>query len=307
FLFKILIKKFNLKTPGREDDDEETKLYTRADMDAAKEKSEPFPLSKQDKNAQSIMITRGLGGKANISDVDCCATRLRCTVYNAALVSESILKQSGAAGVVIKGNGVQVIYGPRVTVIKSDLEDFLDTPEADNVMVEVPEIISEEAIGTENTVQKSEVTEMFNCPIEGQVASITETPDDVFSQKMLGDGIVVFPTGSEIVAPCDGTVEVLFPTKHAIGLKSLEGTELLIHVGIDTVKLEGQGFDAHIKQGDTVKKGDKLMTIDLEFLEKNAPSTAVPMIFTGLPETKKMTIFKTGDVKTDESIVEIIG
>ncbi len=307
-LFRTLIKKFNLKTPGREDDDEETKLYTRADVDARKNSggTEDSPAA-GGSDPVSAMITVGLGGKDNIEDLDNCITRLRTTVKDSSLVKEDLLKQSGAAGVVIKGQGVQVIYGPTVPNIKSNLEEFLETPEADNLSLDVAGTEAPKAAETQNMAEKNGTVEFFSSPIDGRVASIEETPDDAFSQKMLGDGIVVFPTGSEVHAPCDGSIEVLFPTGHAIGMKSADGTELLIHVGIDTVNLDGKGFTPHVKQGDTVKRGDLLLTIDLPFIEANAPSAAVPMIFTGLPVGKDMKILAKGDATTDMDVVEIDG
>ena len=253
------------------------------------------------------MITVGLGGKDNIEDLDNCITRLRTTVKDSSLVREDLLKQSGAAGVVIKGQGVQVIYGPTVPNIKSNLEEFLETPEADNLSLDMAEAEAPEAAETNDVAEKNGTVEFFSSPIDGRVASIEETPDDAFSQKMLGDGIVVFPTGSEVHAPCDGSIEVLFPTGHAIGMKSADGTELLIHVGIDTVNLDGKGFTPHVEQGDTVKRGDLLLTIDLPFIEANAPSAAVPMIFTGLPAGKDMKILAKGDATTDMDVVEIDG
>lgn len=303
FLFSFLIKKLNLKTPGREDDDTEPKLYTRDDVNEKNAKGEMI----SDTDQISMLITKGLGGKANIVDVDCCATRLRCTVEDASKVNQPILKQSGAAGIIIKGNGVQVIYGPRVSVIKSHLEDFLETPLADQL-----EIDSLPASGPtlpekkeENVSEKTGLVETFIAPISGRLAPIEETPDEVFSQKMMGDGVVIFPKGHQVYAPCSGIISVFFPTKHAIGITSDHGTELLIHVGIDTVKLDGKGFEGHIEQGQHVEAGDLLLTLDLDFLEANVPSTAIPIIFTDLPATKEMEIITTGEIKDKEDIVKI--
>ena len=306
FLFSFLINKMNLKTPGREDDDEETKLYTRADVNAKKGQGGAAGGAKAG-DELSPMIVQGLGGKANIADVDCCATRLRCTVKDFNTVDQGLLKASGAAGVVVKGNGVQVIYGPRVTVIKSNLEEYLESPASDEpIQVAAPaaEVKKEEV--KETPAPMKGITEEFESPVEGRMAPIEETPDEVFSQKMMGDGVVIFPTGNQVFAPCDGTISVLFPTLHAVGITSADGTELLIHVGIDTVKLDGKGFKAHKKQGDKVKKGELLLTLDLPFLEKNAPSTAIPVIFTDLPASKKMEVVGSGDVKAKETIVKIL-
>ena len=295
FIFKFLIKKFNLKTPGREDDDEETKLYTKADVNARKE-AEKGAVSAQP-NALSAMITKGLGGAANISDVDCCATRLRVTVKDSAQVDEAVLKQSGAAGVIKKGKGVQVIYGPRVSVIKSDLEEYLLNPvEVEEAVVETkPEPVKEE---------KKEIKEVFVAPMKGEAKLINETPDATFAQKMMGDGIVIFPEDGSVYSPCDATIQFVFDTKHAIGLTSSEGIEILIHAGIDTVKLGGKGFNVLVENGQKVEKGAKLMEIDLQYIRENAPSDAVPLVFTNLGD-HHLELLKLGKVNAGDEIIRV--
>ena len=293
FIFKFLIKKFDLKTPGREDDDEETKLYTKADVNARKEAGNAAAAP----NALSAMITKGLGGANNISDVDCCATRLRVTVNDADKVNEGILKQSGAAGVIRKGKGVQVIYGPRVSVIKSDLEEYLQDP----VEVEEPAMI-ETAAQPEPKTQ--EISEVFVSPMKGEAKLITETPDPTFAQKMMGDGIVIFPEDGTVYAPCDATVQFVFDTKHAIGLTSTQGVEILIHAGIDTVKLGGKGFHVFVENGQKVSRGDKLMEIDLDYIRANAPSDAVPLVFTNLGE-HHLELLKLGTVSVEDELIRV--
>lgn len=293
FLFTFLIKKLNLKTPGREDDNEETKLYTRADVNAKNEGSVA-----PSNDSVSALIAQGLGGLNNISDVDCCATRLRCTVHDAGKVEEAILKASGAAGVIIKGNGVQIIYGPRVSVIKSNFEDYMEHPDA-----EVKEVIEEV---TQPKVKK-EVKEVYGSIVDGRVGIISEAPDPTFAEKMMGDGIVIFPTGNTITAPCDGKVNFVFPSKHAIGITSNEGVEILIHVGIDTVKLNGEGFDVKVIEGQNIKKGDILMLFDVKYIEEHAKSSAIPMIFTNLGEEHQMEVLKLGEVKAQEAILSVHG
>ncbi|MEE0107308.1 MAG: glucose PTS transporter subunit IIA [Merdibacter sp.] len=295
FIFKFLIKKFNLKTPGREDDDEETKLYTKADVNARKE-AEKGAVSAQP-NALSAMITKGLGGAANISDVDCCATRLRVTVKDSAQVDEAVLKQSGAAGVIKKGKGVQVIYGPRVSVIKSDLEEYLLNPvEVEEAVVETkPEPAKEE---------KKEIKEVFVAPMKGEAKLINETPDATFAQKMMGDGIVIVPEDGSVYSPCDATIQFVFDTKHAIGLTSSEGIEILIHAGIDTVKLGGKGFNVLVENGQKVEKGAKLMEIDLQYIRENAPSDAVPLVFTNLGD-HHLELLKLGKVNAGDEIIRV--
>ncbi len=282
FLFTFLIKKFNLQTPGREKDQGDVKLYTRADVNAGAEKNG----MNRNVSSTSALICKGLGGKANISDVDCCATRLRITVFNSEYVDEQVLKASGAKGVIKKGNGIQVIYGPQVSVIKSDLEDYLENHD-----------------GFENEEEQQD--HVFITPLQGRVCSLSETPDESFAQEMLGKGLVIFPTGNTLYAPCDATVEFIFPTKHAIGLKSKTGLEMMLHVGIDTVNLEGKGFEIHVEQGQQVKQGDKLMTFDVQYIQEHAASTATPFIFTNLTDDQVIEIVKLGDVQLNEPILKI--
>lgn len=293
FLFSFVIKKMNLKTPGREDDNEETKLYTRADVNARKENGQA--VGNQANDSTSAMIARGLGGLENISDVDCCATRLRCTVHDANKVEEAVLKASGAAGVIKKGNGIQIIYGPRVTVIKSNLEDYMANPNA------AQDFIVEE----EKEEIKGEIKEVYGAPVKGKVAIISETPDPTFAEKMMGDGIVIFPSEGSVYAPCDATVSFVFPSKHAVGLTSAHGVEILIHVGIDTVKLDGQGFDVCVKDGQTLKKGDKIMDFDVKYIEEHAKSSAIPVVFTNLGEEHKMEVVKLGEVNVGDEILSV--
>ena len=306
-LFSFLIKKFNFKTPGREDDDAETKLYTRADVNAAKA-ANASTTNVTEEMAVSQLICQGLGGKKNISDVDCCATRLRCTVFDASKVQEELLKQSGAAGVIQKGLGVQVIYGPKVTVIKSNLEDYLESSASD---AEIAPSIPETPVKEEVTQQKEEIKkekEVFSSFVEGRMADISQAPDEAFAGKLMGDGIVMFPTSNVIYAPADVTIETVFPTKHALGLKTKAGTEILLHVGIDTVKLDGKGFNVFVNDGDKVKKGEKLMEVDLAFIKENAASTAIPMVFTNLEENQKIIWIEKEktEYKANEDAIEII-
>ncbi|MBP5324404.1 MAG: PTS glucose transporter subunit IIA, partial [Pseudobutyrivibrio sp.] len=296
FLFTFLIKKFDLKTPGR-DADEEVKLYRRADYNAKKE-------SMGDQTSEKIC--NGLGGKANISDVDCCATRLRVTVHKSELVNDAMLKSTGASGVVHKGNGVQVIYGPHVTVIKSNLEDYLET--APNVEYNgAGETVADEAAASTSAEPTGEVvkTVVLGSPISGVAADLAETPDEVFAQKMMGDGAVVTPNDGKVVAPADGTVVFVFDTKHAIGFKTDDDVAMLLHFGIDTVKLKGEGFNVHVTNGQKVKKGDLLMEADLDYISKNAPSIATPVLCTELKGNQKLRRLADGEIKAGEDLLAV--
>ena len=306
-IFKFMIKKFDFKTPGREDDDVETKLYTKADVNARKEAQNDGAASE---DAMSEAITRGLGGKKNISDVDCCATRLRCTVHDAARVSDSILKATGASGVVHKGNGVQVIYGPNVTVIKSNLEDYLEKApntyaEAENAEAENAPAQKEAEPAQETKEQKVVDTITVCSPMSGLAADLSTAPDEAFAEKMMGDGAVVTPEDPYVRAPEDGEVAFVFDTKHAIGFVTDSGVSLLIHVGIDTVKLNGEGFEALVESGQTVKKGDPMLKLDLEYLKTHAPSVTSPVLCTELEENQRIRLLADGPVKAGDPLFAI--
>ena len=307
FIFKFMIKKFDFKTPGREDDDVETKLYTKADVKARKEAQNDGAASE---DAMSEAITKGLGGKKNISDVDCCATRLRCTVHDAARVSDGILKATGASGVVHKGNGVQVIYGPNVTVIKSNLEDYLEKApntyaEAENAEAENAPAQKEAEPAQETQEQKVVDTITVCSPMSGLAGDLSTAPDEAFAEKMMGDGAVVTPEDPYVRAPEDGEVAFVFDTKHAIGFVTDSGVSLLIHVGIDTVKLNGEGFEALVESGQTVKKGDPMLKLDLEYLKTHAPSVTSPVLCTELEENQRIRLLADGPVKAGDPLFAI--
>mgnify|MGYP000767506392 CR=1 FL=1 len=302
FIFKFMIKKFDFKTPGREDDDVETKLYTKADVNARKEAQNDGVASE---DAMSEAITKGLGGKKNISDVDCCATRLCCTVHDAARVSDDILKATGASGVVHKGNGVQVIYGPNVTVIKSNLEDYLE--KAPNTYAEAENTPTpKEAEPTQETKEQKVVDTITVCsPISGLAADLSTAPDEAFAEKMMGDGAVVTPEDAIVRAPEDGEVCFVFDTKHAIGFMTESGVSLLIHVGIDTVKLDGKGFECFVENGQAVRKGDPMLKLDLDYLRENAPSVASPVLCTELEDNQKIRLLNEGEIKAGDELFAI--
>ncbi|MBU3803737.1 MAG: glucose PTS transporter subunit IIA [Candidatus Cellulosilyticum pullistercoris] len=313
FLFSFIIKKFNLKTPGREDGDEEVKLYTRADVNARKEGA-----SKESAGSDEVspLIIRGLGGKANISDVDCCATRLRMTVYDAALVDEGTLKASGAAGVIKKGNGVQVIYGPKVSVIKSNLEDYLqhhvDAPYSDDHHANAP--VDTAATKVEKSEEKKEsVSESKSesniavyAPMEGKAVPLKEVNDGVFSEDMLGKGMAIIPTVGKVAAPFDGKVSMIYTTKHAIALTSTEGVEILIHVGIDTVQLNGKYYDIKVAVGDEVKAGDLLAEFDIKGIESEGYRTITPIIVANTDAYKDVVAVASGEVKIKDHLFNVL-
>ena len=313
-IFSFLIKKLDLKTPGREDT-EETKLYTKADYKARQEggsQSSGQALSLEDE--KSMLITRGLGGKKNISDVDCCATRLRCTVVDPEKVNESILKQTGPSGIIKKGQGIQIIYGPSVSGIKSNLEEYLaGAPEEEAFYEEaastepVSQPVEKEEGQEKEFPKKSGAVRKLCSPFNGRAASITETPDEAFAEKMMGDGYVVFPSEGVVYAPEDCEISFVFPSKHALGLRTEDGLEYLLHIGVDTVKLEGKGFEVFVQENDKVKKGDKLMEFDIEYIKEHAKSEACIGVFTSLEEGQEIVMKAEGEIRALDEIAEITG
>lgn len=301
FLFKFVIEKMDLKTPGR-DDSEEVKLYRRSDVDARKNGAQTDEESAVDPLSEAIC--NGLGGKKNISDVDCCATRLRCTVYKAELVSDAILKSTGASGVVHKGNGVQIIYGPKVTVIKSNLEDYLETaPNEEYIIADAKEDVQEvkEDLKDKTIVE----TIMISSPVTGIAADLSTTPDAAFAERMMGDGVAVIPEDAIVRAPEDGEVCFVFDTKHAIGFLTDSGISMLLHMGIDTVTLNGNGFKVFVENGQKVKKGDPLMELDLAYIKENAPSIVSPILCTELEENQKIKRIADGTIKAGDPLFAI--
>ncbi len=268
FMFKLLIQKFNYKTPGREDDGEETKLYTRKDTDA-KKNSEKI----------SAVIVEGLGGKENISDVDCCATRLRITVRDALKVNQTVLKQSGAAGVVVSGNGVQVIYGPRVTVIKANLENYLNV--------------------------KIDDTHFIMSPLTGRSVLLNTVKDEAFASGVLGKGAAIIPTSNILVAPCGGVVDNVAETGHAIGINANFGAQVLMHIGFDTVKLNGKFFKVLVKEGDSVKTGDKLIEFNLDEIKKAGYDITTPVVICNSDEFADVLPSTGKQVVSGEELIEL--
>lgn len=311
-IFSFLIKKLNLKTPGREDT-EETKLYTKADYKARQEGGSQSPeKSMSPEDEKSMMITRGLGGKKNISDVDCCATRLRCTVVDPEKVQDGLLKQTGPSGIIKKGQGIQIIYGPSVSVIKSNLEEYLaGAPEDEEIEIREDAALEEASVQAEKKEEKKpEIPgkgRILCSPFKGKAAPITEAPDEAFAQKMMGDGYVVFPSEGTVYAPEDCEISFVFPSKHALGLRTEDGLEYLLHIGVDTVKLEGKGFEVFVQENDKVKKGDKLMEFDIKYIKEHAKSEACIGVFTSLEEGQEIMMKAEGEIEALEEIAEITG
>ncbi|MDB2176352.1 PTS transporter subunit IIABC [Blautia wexlerae] len=319
-IFTFMIRKFDFKTPGREDDDTETKLYTKADVNARKEAGKAAgEAATTSADPVSELITKGLGGKKNIVDVDCCATRLRITVAQPDRVRDELLKQTDSRGIVKKGQGVQVIYGPHVTVIKAKLEEYLETAPnefAEDAQENVPETQNNSVAETENVdnaaqasvpvkEEKIRKTAIIYSPVNGIAADLSTAPDEGFAGKMMGNGAVVTPTEGTVYAPADGEVEFIFDTKHAIGFQTDSGIPMLLHMGIDTVKLEGKGFEILVTEGQKVKKGEPMMKLDLEFLSANAPSITSPILDTEVEDNQRIRLLANGEIKAGEPLFAV--
>ncbi len=272
-VFKFCILKFNLPTPGREDNGGEIKLYTRQDY-KNKGKSDGKAFEKENDDTVSGLILAGLGGRKNVLDADCCATRLRVTVADPALINETMLKQSGSRGVVKKGKGIQVIYGPQVSIIKSNLTEYM-------------EMIKDRP---EKEAEKGEI----KAAASGRVIPMTDVPDEAFSSCALGDGYAVQPVNGLVTAPADGEINVVMTeTGHAVGIHVINGLDLLIHVGIDTVSLKGEGFETLVNVGQKVKAGDRLIEFDKDLIVSKGLCPDIIVIALANPDLPDIR-FRTG-------------
>ena len=304
FVFSFMIRKFNYMTPGR-DDSSEAKLYTRKDLEARKQAGEVTEAEAA--NELSAQITQGLGGKDNISDVDCCITRLRCTVKDPAKVDQQLLKASGASGVLCKGQGVQVVYGPRVSVIKSDLEAYLKSSASDH-----PAPVAKPAQEPKKAEEKPADAPKAGgerltvvSPLAGKVIPVEEVADGVFSEKMVGDGFAVEPEADEVLAPADGEITLVFDTKHAFTMRTAQGVDLLVHMGIDTIRLNGEPFTLNIQQGDTVKAGQPIGTMDRAAILAAGYRTVTPVVVGNLADLGGFELTRTGEVKAGDAVMEV--
>ena len=295
-IFRFMISKFNYKTPGR-DDAEEVKLYTRADVNARNAASGSVPAGN---DPVSALIVEGLGGAANLSDVDCCATRLRCTVKDAALVKQDVLKASGASGVICKGNGVQVVYGPKVAVIKAKLEDYLENAP------KTPAVTAAPAPATAPAAPAAAAKDtVLSACLNGTVVPLAEVKDEAFASGALGDGIAIEPIDGELVAPADGEISSTFETHHAVGMTTVDGAELLMHIGIDTVKLGGKHFTYLVNEGDKVKKGQPLIRFELEAIKAEGYPVTTPLIVCNTDDYAAVAAKASGTVKQGDALLEL--
>ncbi|MBM7869923.1 PTS system glucose-specific IIC component [Clostridium pascui] len=271
-VFYFTIRALNLKTPGREDEEEAVVA--------------PINAKGSEKAAR---VLEAIGGKENIEVLDACITRLRLTLKDPSKVDKGTLKALGAAGILAAGNSIQVIFGTEAEKIKDNIKAII----ANGGYVkpcsnETKEELKEVAIDDNKNAVKGSYS-LYN-PIDGEIVELEKVPDDAFSQKILGDGFAVVPSGNKVYAPASGEITVLFPTKHAVAITTEEGLEILVHIGIDTVNLNGEGFTANVEQGDKVKKGDLLVSFDAEFVEKNAKSLISPVVITNMEKVENLTV-----------------
>jgi len=293
-VFYFLIKKLDLKTPGREDEDEE---YKETNEQAGLEKS---GANDYDNKAYHYLVA--LGGPENIESLDYCATRLRLEMKRMDEIDEKKIKQLGANGVMKMGRkNLQVIIGTTVEFLATAMRKRMEqnNMEAPNQPREIPEAHQESSM---NNLSSKDIV----MPVKGKILSITDVPDQVFSEKMMGDGFAVSPVEGEFVSPVEGVILNIFPSKHAVGIRSTQGQEILVHVGLDTVNLQGKGFEIRVKEGQKVKPGDLLLRADLDYIKKYASSTISPIVFTNLSGEEKVTVKQSGIVNAgSENIIEI--
>ena len=292
FIANFMIKKFNYATPGRNGN------YETAE--GASEEATPGT-PKVAAASQAVNIINLLGGRANIVDVDACMTRLRVTVKDADRVgTEEQWKAEGAMGLVMKGQGVQAIYGPKADVLKSDIQDILDSGEI------IPETLpSQMTEAQQNTVHFKGLTEEVYSVADGQVVALEQVKDPVFAQKMMGDGFAVEPANGNIVSPVSGTVSSIFPTKHALGLVTEAGLEVLVHIGLDTVSLEGKPFTVHVAEGQKVAAGDLLVTADLDAIRAAGRETSTVVVFTNAEAIKSVKLEQTGSLAAKTAVAKV--
>ena len=291
FIANFMIQKFNYATPGRNGN------YEQAEGDS--EASETS--GKVAAASQAVNVINLLGGRANIVDVDACMTRLRVTVKDETKVgTEEQWKAEGAMGLVMKGQGVQAIYGPKADVLKSDIQDLLDSGEV------IPETLpSQKASSQQAEVSFKGVTEEVHSVAEGQVIELEKVQDPVFSQKMMGDGFAVEPANGQIVSPVAGKVTSVFPTKHALGLVTESGLEVLVHIGLDTVSLEGKPFTVKVEEGQTVVAGDLLVEADLDAIREAGRATSTVVVFTNAAAIQSVTLTQTGQLPADAVVAKV--
>ncbi len=339
FVFRFFILKWDLKTPGREADTESTRMISKEEYQTEKagrgwseehtkaEGSLPKKQSRfSEQEQKSADILRGVGGADNLEEIDCCATRLRLTLRDGSLVNEEQLRRTGASGVIRRGNGVQIVYGPSVILVKSNLEDFVEKYGNTELSEWSEQDQSNERKGQELLKQENTAANTLDSGVEletelelhltlkktdsvlngfmnGSVVPLSEVPDEAFASGMLGPGIAIEPTEGVLYAPASGRIEMVFPTKHAVGMVTDEGTELILHIGINTVELEGSCFDVKVENGQNVKRGDVLVTFDLDAIKQAGYFCTTPLVISNAADYKDITVLGKETIRPDQELL----
>ena len=308
-LFRFFILKWDLKTPGREAEGETAHLISKEEYrNAVGAGSSGGQTANAVSDGKSAAILKGVGGADNLIDIDCCATRLRLTLADSRKVDETVLKGTGASGVVVKGAGIQIIYGPSVTIVKSNFEEFVDRVRSG--VISEASFMDVPAMPEESYTSKEKNSEAMKCSIlgahmNGTVVPLREVKDDAFACGALGNGAAIEPSEGKLYAPADGVIETVFDTKHAVGMTTEDGTELLLHIGIDTVKLGGKFFEAHISPQQEVKKGDLLVSFDIHGIQSEGYLCTTPMIVCNTDDYEQVEIIAQGTVNAGEDILSV--
>lgn len=309
-VFRFFILKWDLKTPGREADDEEAHLISKDEYRAATGVGVAGGRAAVNDGGdpKSAAILQGVGGVVNLGDIDCCATRLRLTLRDTSLVNQALLKSTGASGVVIKGAGIQVIYGPNVTIVKSNFEEYVDKVRA-GVIAEMP--LEAAAAPTAAAPAADDGPKLpgavYGAHMNGRMLLMNEVEDEAFASCALGDGVAIEPSEGKLYAPADGEIQTVFDTKHAISLVTEQGTEILLHIGIDTVQLNGKFYETHVKDEQKVKKGDLLISFDMDGIRKAGYKLTTPMIVCNTDDYRAVKPLATGKVKAGQAFMEVVG
>lgn len=339
-IFRFFILKWDLKTPGREAEGETAHLVSKDEYRKAtgvglaggKASNVPFD---GEFDGKSAAILRGVGGASNLVDIDCCATRLRLTLVDGGKVDQAVLKATGASGVVVKGAGVQVIYGPSVTIVKSNFEEFVEKVRSGAISEEAfmnmesgregeetltggkilagteksPEKSSGETDRTDGTAPESGSSAVkhliLGAHMNGAVVPLSEVQDEAFASGALGDGVAIEPSEGKLFAPADGVVETVFDTRHAIGMTTDDGIELLLHIGIDTVKLGGKHFESHVSPQHPVKKGELLVTFDMDAIKAEGYSCTTPMIVCNTDDYEAVEVIVDGKIHAGQDVLAV--
>ncbi len=307
-VFRFFILHWDIKTPGREEGDGEVKMMSKAEYQAATgvgvAGGAKLPANFDEKSA---MILKFVGGVHNVTEIDCCATRLRLTLKDSSKVDQQGLKATGASGVVIKGNAIQVIYGPQVTIIKSNFEEFVEDVRVGKIPEDLLGDSAAPAAAAPAAAKPSMPDETLGAHANGKMLLMNEVEDEAFASAAMGYGAAIEPSEGKLYAPADGTVEMVFDTKHAVTMVTKGGAEVLLHIGIDTVKLNGKHFTTHVQNDQAVKKGDLLISFDIPAIKKEGYKVTIPCIICNTDDYASVLPLKTGDVKAGDDFVDLKG